>query len=37
LRKASRPATEEEDYEYFSNYLLLIRTWMPMLRRQYLL
>jgi hypothetical protein len=37
LRKASRSTTEEEDYEYFSNYLWLFRTRMPMLRRQDLL
>jgi hypothetical protein len=29
--------TEEEDSEYFSNYLWLFRTRMPMLRRQELL
>jgi hypothetical protein len=33
LRKASRSATEEEDYEYFSNYLWLFRTRMAVLRR----
>jgi hypothetical protein len=37
LRKALRSATEEEDSEYFSNYLLLLRTRMPMLFRQDLL
>jgi hypothetical protein len=37
LRKASRSATEEEDYEYFFNYLWLFRTRMPLLRRQDLL
>jgi hypothetical protein len=37
MRKASRSTTEEEDSEYFSNYLLLFRTRMPMLRRQDLL
>jgi hypothetical protein len=37
LRKASRSTTEEEDSEYFSNYLWLFRTRMPMLRRQDLL
>jgi hypothetical protein len=37
LRKASRSATEEVDSEYFSNYLWLFRTRMPMLRRQDLL
>jgi hypothetical protein len=37
LRKASRSATEEEDSKYFSNYLWLFRTRMPMLRRQDLL
>jgi hypothetical protein len=37
LRKASRSTTEEEDYEYFSDYLWLFRTRMPMLRRQDLL
>jgi hypothetical protein len=33
-RKASRSATEEENYEYFSNYLWLFRTQMPVLCRQ---
>jgi hypothetical protein len=37
LRKASRSTTEEADSEYFSNYLWLFRTRMPMLRRQDLL
>ena len=37
LRKASRSTTEEEDSKYFSNYLWLFRTHMPMLRRQDLL
>jgi hypothetical protein len=37
LRKASRSASEEEDSEYFSNYLWLFRTRMPVLRRQDLL
>jgi hypothetical protein len=37
LRKASRSTTEEEDSKYFSNYLWLFRTRMPMLRRQDLL
>jgi hypothetical protein len=37
LRKISRSATEEKDSEYFSNYLWLFRTRMPMLRRQDLL
>jgi 3-oxoacyl-(acyl-carrier-protein) synthase len=31
---ASRSTTEEEDFEYFSNYHCLFRTRMPMLRRQ---
>jgi hypothetical protein len=34
LRKASRSTTQEEDSEYFSNYLWLFRTRMPILRRQ---
>jgi hypothetical protein len=34
LRKASRSTTEQEDPEYFPNYLWLFRTRMPMLRRQ---
>jgi hypothetical protein len=37
LRKESRSTTEEEYSEYFSNYLWLFRTRMPMLRRQDLL
>jgi hypothetical protein len=37
LRKASRSTTEEEDSEYFSNYLWLFRSRMPLLRRQDLL
>jgi hypothetical protein len=37
LRKASRSATEEEDSEYFSNYIWVFRTRMPMLRHQDLL
>jgi len=37
LRKASRSTTEEEDSEYFSDYLWLFRTRIPMLRRQDLL
>jgi hypothetical protein len=37
LRKALRTTTEEADYEYLFNYLWLLRTRMPMLRRQDLL
>jgi hypothetical protein len=37
LRKESRSTTEEEDSEYFSNYLWLFCTRMPVLRRQDLL
>jgi hypothetical protein len=37
LRNASRSATEKEYSEYFSNYLWLFHTRMPVLRRQDLL
>jgi len=37
LRKESRSATEEKNFEYFSNYLWLFRTRTPMLRRRDLL
>ena len=37
LRKELRSATEEEDSEYYSNYLWLFRTRMPMLCGQDLL
>jgi hypothetical protein len=33
-RKASRSKTKEEDPEFFSNYLWLFHTRMPVLRRQ---
>jgi hypothetical protein len=37
FRKTSRSATEEENFEYFLNYLCLFCTRMPMLRHQDLL